>query len=57
MLHVPSSLPVEVLPGWPVGADPAGLHGNPTLALEVHLDAVAAVVLDELSYRRAAWLG
>jgi hypothetical protein len=33
---------------------PPGLGGNPPLALEVRLDAVAAVVLDGLSYRQAA---
>ena len=38
-------------------ADPAGLEGNPSPALEVYLDAVAVVVLDELSYRGAAWPG
>jgi DDE superfamily endonuclease len=32
---------------------PPGLGGNPPLPLEVRLDAVAAVVLDGLSYRRA----
>jgi hypothetical protein len=32
---------------------PPGRGGNPPLALEVRLDAVAAVVLDGLSYRRA----
>jgi DDE superfamily endonuclease len=32
---------------------PPGRGGNPPLALEVRLDAIAAVVLDELSYRRA----
>jgi hypothetical protein len=32
---------------------PPGTGGNPPLALEVRLDAVAAVVLDGLSYRRA----
>jgi predicted ABC-type sugar transport system permease subunit len=29
------------------------MGGNPPLALEVRLDAVAAVILDGLSYRRA----
>jgi hypothetical protein len=33
---------------------PPGLGGNPPLALEVRLDAVAAVILDGLSCRRAA---
>jgi hypothetical protein len=33
---------------------PPGRGGNPPLPLEVRLDAVAAVVLDGLSYRRAA---
>jgi hypothetical protein len=32
---------------------PPGRGGNPPLLLEVRLDAVAAVVLDGLSYRRA----
>jgi hypothetical protein len=32
---------------------PPGKGGNPPLPLEVRLDAVAAVVLDGLSYRRA----
>src|SRR6266508_693740 len=32
---------------------PPGRGGNPPLCLEVRLDAVAAVVLDGLSYRRA----
>jgi hypothetical protein len=32
---------------------PLGLGGNPPLTLEVRLDAVAAVILDGLSYRRA----
>jgi len=32
---------------------PHGQGGTPPLALEVHLDAVAAVLLDGLSYRRA----
>ena len=33
---------------------PPGQGGNPPLPLEVRLDAVAAVVLDGMSYRRAA---
>jgi hypothetical protein len=32
---------------------PLGLGGNPPLTLEVRLDAVAAIILDGLSYRRA----
>jgi hypothetical protein len=32
---------------------PPGVGGNPPFALEVGLDAVAAVLLDGLSYRRA----
>jgi hypothetical protein len=54
-----SSLPVEVLT-WLTGRlayllppRPPGWGGIPPLALEVHLDAVGAVVLDGLSYRRA----
>jgi hypothetical protein len=54
-----SSLPVEVL-AWLAGRlghlsppRPPGRVGTPPLALEVRLDAVAAVVLDGLSYRRA----
>jgi hypothetical protein len=54
-----SSLPVEVL-GWLVGRlahltppRPPGKGGTPPLALEVRLDAVAAVLLDGLSYPRA----
>jgi hypothetical protein len=54
-----SSLPVPVL-AWLVGRlaylllpRPATVGGNPPLALEVRLDAVAAVILDGLSYRRA----
>jgi hypothetical protein len=54
-----SSLPVEVL-GWLAARlahllppRPPGQGGTPPLALEVRLDAVAAVVLDGLSYRRA----
>src|SRR4030095_15989237 len=34
-------------------ARPPGVGGNPPLPLEVRVDAVAAVVLDGLSYRRA----
>jgi hypothetical protein len=55
-----SSLPARVL-GWLAHrlADlapprPPGRGSNRPLALEVRLDAVAAVVLDGLSYRRAA---
>ena len=55
-----SSLPAPVL-AWPVGRlahllppRPPGRGGTPPLPLEVRLDAVAAVVLDGLSYRRAA---
>jgi hypothetical protein len=33
---------------------PPTVGGNPPLALEVRLDAVAAIILDGLSYRRAA---
>jgi hypothetical protein len=54
-----SSLPVEVL-GWLARRlahltppRPPGKGGTPPLALEVRLDAVAAVLLDGLSYRRA----
>jgi hypothetical protein len=54
-----SSLPAHVL-AWLVGrlahlhpARPPGQGGTPPLALEVRLDAVAAVLLDGLSYRRA----
>ena len=54
-----SSLPVEVL-AWLAGRlahltppRPPGRGGTPPLALEVRLDAVAAVLLDGLSYRRA----
>jgi hypothetical protein len=35
-------------------ARPPGQGGTPPLSLEVRLDAVAAVLLDGLSYRRAA---
>ena len=54
-----SSLPAMVL-DWLVGRlahllppRPYGQGGTPPLALEVRLDAVAAVLLDGLSYRRA----
>jgi hypothetical protein len=54
-----SSLPAKVLT-WLAGRlahllppRPPGLGGTPPLALEVRLDAVGAVVLDGLSYRRA----
>ena len=54
------SLPVNVL-AWLIGRlahllppRPPTVGGNPPLALEVRLDAVAAVILDGLSYRRAA---
>jgi hypothetical protein len=54
-----SSLPVEVLT-WLTGRlahllppRQPGRGGTPPLALEVRLDAVGAVVLDGLSYRRA----
>jgi hypothetical protein len=54
-----SSLPAKVL-GWLaarlahlVPPRPPGQGGTPPLALEVRLDAVAAVLLDGLSYRRA----
>jgi hypothetical protein len=55
-----SSLPAKVL-AWlaarlahPLPPRPPGQGGNPPLSLEVRLDAVAAVILDGLSYRRAA---
>jgi DDE superfamily endonuclease len=54
-----SSLPVEVLAwlarrlAYLIPPRPPGLGGNRPLALEVRLDAVAAVILDGLSYRRA----
>jgi len=54
-----SSLPIEVLT-WLAGhlahltpPRPPGQGGTPPLALEVRVDAVAAVILDGLSYRRA----
>jgi len=54
-----SSLPAKVL-AWLAGRlahlappRPPGRGGTPPLALEVRLDAVGAVVLDGLSYRRA----
>jgi hypothetical protein len=54
-----SSLPVEVLV-WLARRlahlappRPLGRGGNPPLSLEVRLDAVGAVLLDGLSYRRA----
>jgi hypothetical protein len=54
-----SSLPVEVL-GWLAARlahltppRPPGRGGTPPLTLEVRLDAVAAVLLDGLSYQRA----
>jgi hypothetical protein len=54
-----SSLPVEVLT-WLAGRlahllppRPPGQGGTPPLPLEVRLDAVSAVILDGLSYRRA----
>jgi hypothetical protein len=54
-----SSLPAKVLT-WLAGhlahllpPRPPGVGGNPPLRLEVRLDAVAAVLLDGLSYRRA----
>jgi DDE superfamily endonuclease len=55
-----SSLPAAVL-AWLCArlahlhpARPPGTGGTPPLSLEVRLDAVAAVILDGLSYRRAA---
>jgi hypothetical protein len=54
-----SSLPAEVLAWLAVRlahlhpARPPGQGGTPPLSLEVRLDAVAAVLLDGLSYRRA----
>jgi hypothetical protein len=55
-----SSLPAKVL-AWLADRlahllppRPPGLGGNPPLALEVRLDAVGAVILDGLSYRRAS---
>jgi hypothetical protein len=54
-----SSLPAKVLT-WlaarlahPLPSRPPGTGGTPPLLLEVRLDAVAAVLLDGLSYRRA----
>jgi hypothetical protein len=54
-----SSLPVEVLV-WLARRlahlappPPAGRGGNPPLSLGIRLDAVGAVLLDGLSYRRA----
>jgi hypothetical protein len=54
-----SSLPAEVLTylagrlAHLLPPRPPGVGGNPPLALEVRLDAVAAVLPDGLSYRRA----
>ena len=50
-----SSLPAAVLTylAHLLPPRPPGVGGNPPLALEVRLDAVAAVLLDGLSYRRA----
>src|SRR6266536_3360568 len=55
-----SSLPADVL-AWLADRlahllppRPPGQGGTPPLSLEVRLDAVAAVLLDGLSYRRAA---
>jgi hypothetical protein len=54
-----SSLPAPVL-AWLAArlahllpSRPPDLGGTPPLSLEVRLDAVAAVLLDGLSYRRA----
>jgi hypothetical protein len=54
-----SSLPADVL-AWLTArlahlhpGRPPGTGGTPPLSLEVRLDAVAAVLLDGLSYRRA----
>jgi hypothetical protein len=54
-----SSLPAKVL-AWLADRlahllppRPPGLGGNPPLALKVRVDAVGAVILDGLSYRRA----
>jgi hypothetical protein len=54
-----SSLPAEAL-AWLAARlvdlvlpRPPGTGGTPPLSLEVRLDAVAAVLLDGLSYRRA----
>ena len=54
-----SSLPQRCWPGWPPACPTCchpvpGTGGTPPLLLEVRLDAVAAVLLDGLSYRRAA---
>jgi hypothetical protein len=55
-----SSLPAEVLTWLAgrlahlLGPRPPGVGGNPPLALEVRLDAVAVVLLDGRSDRRAA---
>jgi hypothetical protein len=55
-----SSLPAHLL-AWPADRlahllppRPPGTGGTPPLSLEVRLDALAAVLLDGLSYRRAA---
>jgi DDE superfamily endonuclease len=54
-----SSLPANVLTrlaarlAHPLPSRPPGTGGTPPLLLEVRLDAVAAVLLDGLSYRRA----
>jgi hypothetical protein len=57
-----SSLPAGVL-AWLAArlahllpSRPPGQGGTPPLSLEVRLDAVAAVLLDGLSYRRAAMM-